>query len=241
MTARHPDLDGASVFVTGGGSGIGAVLVRAFLEQRSQVAFIDLAEGGPAGALAIRGDVTDTDALTAAMEQASKAHGGLTVLVTCAADDQRVAAEDVDAARWDRSLALNLDHYFHANRIAAGLMTEGGSIVNYSSITYRLGSSGMAPYMTANAGIAGMTRGLAREWGGRGIRVNAVAPGWVLTDKQREKWATPDALEAFRARQCLPRLLEPEDMIGPTLFLASSASAAVTGQVLVADAGVVHG
>jgi NAD(P)-dependent dehydrogenase (short-subunit alcohol dehydrogenase family) len=113
----------------------------------------------------------------------------------------------------------------------------GGSIINFSSISYMFGAGNMAPYVTANAGIMGMSRGLAREWGPHNIRVNSVAPGWVLTDKQMDKWASPEALEAFRARQCLPNMMQPQDVVGTVLFLASDISAMMTSQTLCVDAG----
>ena len=249
--ARFPDLDGASVVVTGGASGIGAALVTGFLRQGAQVALIDIADADQAAdameeatgrrPLPLTCDVTDPAALDAALDRAATAHGGLRVLVNNAADDMRHDALDVTPATWDASLALNLDAYFHGCRKAATLMgADGGAIVNFSSITFQLGAAGMVPYMTANAGIVGLTRALAREWGPRDIRVNAVAPGWVLTEKQREKWASEAGIAAFKERQALKRMLEPDDMVGPVLFLASAASGAVTGQVLVADAGVVH-
>jgi NAD(P)-dependent dehydrogenase (short-subunit alcohol dehydrogenase family) len=114
-----------------------------------------------------------------------------------------------------------------------------GAIINYSSISYMMGLANLAPYVAANAGIMALTRSLAREWGPDGIRVNAVAPGWVLTERQKRLWITPEALAAHLDRQCLKAPLEPADMVGPTLFLASSVSAAITGQVLAADGGVV--
>ena len=118
-------------------------------------------------------------------------------------------------------------------------MAPKGSIINYSSITYMMGAADMVPYVSANAGIMGMTRALAREWGPKGIRVNAIAPGWVMTDKQETMWATPEAKTAFLQKQCLQDFIQPTDMVGGTLFLASNSSAMMTGQTLTIDAGVV--
>ena len=118
-------------------------------------------------------------------------------------------------------------------------MGPQGAIINFSSISYMMGAAQLSVYATANAGIMGLTRSLAREWGKRGIRVNAIAPGWVFTDKQETLWATPESKAAFLEKQCLPQFIQPEDMVGPVLFLASQASAMMTGQTMVVDAGVV--
>jgi NAD(P)-dependent dehydrogenase (short-subunit alcohol dehydrogenase family) len=115
----------------------------------------------------------------------------------------------------------------------------GGSIINFSSISYMMGLGDYPAYVSANSGINGLTRGLAREFGRDRIRVNAVAPGWVLTERQKDLWVTPEGLAAHLAKQCLPDTLEPEDIVGGVLFLASGASKAMTGQALVIDGGVV--
>ncbi len=174
------------------------------------------------------------------MDDAAAAHGPIAVLVNGAANDQRMAAADVDVATWDDMIAVNLRHYFFASQKAYPAMAAagGGSIVNFSSISYMIGSDGMNPYVTANAGILGMTRALAREWGPTGVRVNAIAPGWVLTEKQLDKWATPEALSAFLDRQCLKEHLVPQDIVGTVLFLASRTSRMLTGQTIVVDGGV---
>ncbi|MEY1554229.1 SDR family NAD(P)-dependent oxidoreductase [Yoonia sp. R2331] len=247
--ARYDDLDGASVFITGGGTGIGAALTTAFLEQGARVAFVDLADCRDAAAmmaqatgntpLFIQCDVTDTQALHNAMDQAAAAHGPFKATINNAANDMRMPAATVTEAEWAQMIDVNLKHYFFASQKAAALMGDGGSIINFSSISYMMGGKGMAPYVTSNAGITGMTRALAREWGPQGLRVNAIAPGWVLTDKQMEKWATPETLAAFLDLQCLKRHLKPEDVVGTALFLASDSSAMMTSQVLVVDAGVV--
>lgn len=237
MTATFHDLEGASVFVTGGGSGIGAAVVQGFLAQGARVAYADL-QPSDGTALGIACDVTDTDALHGAIDQAAEAHGGLDVVVNMAANDLREVAAEVTPASWDAMMDVNLKHYFFACQRAAHWMKDGGSIINYSSLTYMVGSGDMPTYTTANAGIMGMTRALAREWGTKGIRVNAIAPGWVLTDKQMDKWATPEALAAFMDKQCIKAHLTPDDLVGTTLFLASDTSRMMTSQVLVVDAGV---
>ncbi|GAB4531041.1 MAG: SDR family oxidoreductase [Roseibium sp.] len=251
MYATFPDLDGASVFITGGGSGIGAALTEGFLQQGAKVAFVqrsdatafcdDMEEKHGRRPLFLPCDITDIGALTAAMDKAAEANGPIAVLVNNAANDQRHKTEEVDEAFWDWSMAINLKAYFFACRnVVAGMRAAGGgAIVNFTSISYMMGLAGMPAYTTANSGINGLTRSLAREFGPDGIRVNAVAPGWVLTQKQKDMWVTPEGLAAHIDRQCLKVELMPEDMVEPVLFLASKASRAMTGQALVVDGGVV--
>lgn len=249
--ARYPDLSGRSVFITGGGSGIGAALTDGFLSQGARVAFVQRRDATAFAdemearhgtrPLFLPCDIADTAALEAAMDTAAEAHGPITVLVNNAANDQRHRTEDVDPETWERLMAVNLRAYFFACRKAALSMrgAGGGTIVNFSSISYMMGNAGYPVYVTANAGITGMTRALAREFGPDDIRVNALAPGWVLTERQIEMWATPEDLAAHMDRQCLKRHLAPEDMVDPVLFLASAASTMMTGQCMVVDGGVV--
>ncbi len=249
MNATFHDLKDASVFITGGGNGIGAALTEGFLAQGARVAFVGRSDATPFvtamedayghAPLFIPSDITDTDALCAAMDQAAEAHGPFKALVNNAANDMRYDAHKITPEIWDESQAINFKAHFFACQKAVTLMAPKGSIINYSSITYLMGAAGMAPYVSANAGIMGMTRALAREWGPQGIRVNAIAPGWVFTEKQETMWATPEAKTAFLEKQCLKEFVQPQDMVGGTLFLASSASAMMTGQTMVIDAGVV--
>jgi NAD(P)-dependent dehydrogenase (short-subunit alcohol dehydrogenase family) len=249
MNASFHDLVGASVFITGGGNGIGAALTEGFLAQGAKVAFVgrsdasgfvdEMADKHGNRPLFLPCDITDTAALRLAMDRAAAAHGPLRVLVNNAANDARHVADKITPDEWDQLQAINLRAYFFACQKAASQMTEDAAIINFSSISYMFGAPDMIAYTTANAGITGMTRSLAREWGGRGIRVNAIAPGWVFTEKQENLWATPESKAAFLQRQCLPQAMQPADMVGPVLFLASDASAMVTGQVMVVDAGVV--
>lgn len=251
MSPVFPDLQGASVFITGGGSGIGAALTSGFLGQGSKVAFVQRsdatafcdamqAEHGNRPHF-IKCDITDTDALAAAVAEAGRIHGDTTILVNNAANDVRHGIEDVTQEFWDQNQALNLRAYFFAAQAAGAAMKRagGGAIINFSSISYMMGQGGYISYVTANSGINGMTRGLARELGPFGIRANTLAPGWVLTDKQKDLWATDEALAAHMERMCLKEHLAPADIVNPTLFLASSASRGMTGQSLVVDGGVV--
>ena len=245
------DLMGASVFVTGGGAGIGAALTEGFLRQGAKVAFCqrsdatDFCDAMEAATdnrpLFLPCDITDMDALQATLTAAADAHGPVTVLVNNAANDQRHKTLETDEAFFDWSIAINLKAYFFAAKaVIPGMQAAGGgSIINFSSISYMMGNAGYPIYTAANSAINGLSRSLAREFGVDRIRVNALAPGWVLTQKQKDKWVTPEGLAAHLARQCLPDPLEPDDIVGGCLFLASKASRAMTGQALVIDGGVV--
>lgn len=251
QTPRFPDLDGASVFITGGGAGIGAALTEGFVAQGARVAFVQRSDATAfcdavetrhgTRPLFLPCDITDTPALQQAIAQAAAAHGPITILLNNAANDARHLTEEVTEAYWDQALAINLKAYFFATQaVIPGMRAAGGgAIVNFSSVSYLMGNIGYPVYTTANAGITGMTRSLAREFGPDNIRVNALAPGWVMTDKQREMWVTDDALATHLARQCLPRELLPQDIVPSALFLASSASAMMTGQLMAVDGGVV--
>ncbi len=251
MTPDFPDLKDASVFITGGGSGIGAALTEAFLRQGARVAFVQrsdasefrdrLAEATGNPALFIQCDITDSKALQAAIAQASEAHGPINVLVNNAANDQRHTLEEVTPEFLDWAMAINFDAYvFAIQAVVPGMKAMGGgSIINVTSISYMMGGAGYPLYTAANSALNGLTRSLARDYGRDRIRVNALAPGWVMTQKQKDKWVTPEALEAHLARQCLPDTLDPEDITGGALFLASNASRAMSGQALVIDGGVV--
>lgn len=246
----YPDLRDASVFVTGGGAGIGAALTEGFLRQGARVAFVqrsdasgfvdEMAAATGNRPLFLPCDITDTAALRAAVARATEAHGPITVLVNNAANDERRGTLDVDEAFWDRSIAVNFKAYFFAAQaVIPGMRAAGGgSIVNFTSISYMMAAAGYPVYIAANSGINGLTRTLAREFGADRIRVNALAPGWVLTERQKDLWVTPESLEAHIDRQCLKDPMEPADIVGGCLFLASGASRMMTGQALVIDGGV---
>ncbi|MEO0668834.1 MAG: SDR family oxidoreductase [Pseudomonadota bacterium] len=250
-TATFHDLDGASVFITGGGSGIGASLTEGFLEQGARVAFVGRSDATAfcdemetrhgARPHFMQCDITDTDRLKACITEAADRHGPITVLVNNAANDKRHETLKVDEEFWDWMVAINQKAYFFACQSVIPGMKDagGGSIINFSSVSYMMGNAGYPIYTAANSAINGMTRSLAREFGPDRIRVNALAPGWVLTQKQLDMWATPEGLEAHMERQCLKEHLEPRDIVGATLFLASQTSRMMTGQALVIDGGVV--
>ena len=253
MAAIFDDLKGQSIFITGGGSGIGAALTEAFLRQGAKVAFCQRSDGTAFcdameqatgnRPLFLPCDISVTDQLQLTLSTAAKVHGPITVLVNNAANDKRHDTLTTDEALWDWSMAVNLKSYFFAcQSVLPGMKAAGGgSIVNFSSISFMMADAGYASYITANAGIVGMTRTLAREFGPDRIRVNAVAPGWVMTDKQKELWVTPEGLARHLERQCIPDPIQPEDMTGVVLFLASQASRMMTSQTLVLDGGYISG
>jgi NAD(P)-dependent dehydrogenase (short-subunit alcohol dehydrogenase family) len=252
MAGRYPDLAGQGVLVTGGGSGIGAALVKGFAAAGARVAFLDIAEAESRtlvseleGAvehlpLYIRTDLRDIDALRRAVEQAASALGGLSVLVNNAARDDRHDLETVEPDYWDENQAVNLRHHFFAAQAVAPHMRAGGggAIVNFSSIAFLLNMGEFPGYATAKAGIIGLTKSLAGRLGPDNIRVNAILPGMVLTERQKRLWIDEAAVAGGIARQCLKRSLIADDMVGPCLFLASDASAAITAQTLIVDGGM---
>lgn len=251
MTAIFDDLKGQSVFVTGGGSGIGAALTEGFLRQGARVAFCQRSDATPFcdamekatgnRPLYLACDIAVTDQLQRTLSTAARINGPITVLVNNAANDKRHDTLTTDEALWDGSMAVNLRSYFFACQsvIPAMQARGGGSIINFSSISFMMADAGYAAYITANAGIVGLTRTLAREFGPDRIRVNAIAPGWVLTEKQKELWVTPEGLARHLARQCIPDPIQPEDMVGAVLYLASNASRIMTSQTLVLDGGYI--
>ena len=251
MTATFPDLKGQSVFITGGGSGIGAALTDGFMGQGAKVAFVQRSDASIFAAemldkhgvepFHLACDIANVPTLQAAMEMAADQHGAITVLVNNAANDTRHDLPGTSVEDWDQGMAVNLrPHFFTAQTAAPGMKAAGGgAIINFSSISYMMGNAGYPGYAASKAAITGLTRSLARELGPDRIRVNALMPGWVLTDRQIELWATPEDLAAHLDRQCLKEHLKPADIVEATLFLASSASRMMTGQALVVDGGVV--
>jgi NAD(P)-dependent dehydrogenase (short-subunit alcohol dehydrogenase family) len=249
--ASYPSLKGRVVFITGGGSGIGAALVEAFAGQGARVAFVDILEaqsrdlaarlgGGDAPPLFIPCDLLDVAALGAAMTEVRARLGPISVLVNNAGNDTRQKVDDVTEADWDRTMALNLKHQFFAAKAARPQMREigGGSIVNFSSIAWMGGAAPMVAYATAKAAIVGLTNSLARAFGADNIRVNAIAPGAVITERQRRLWISESDLKAIVAQQCLGRVLLADEIARAVLFLAADDSAMITKQCLVVDGGL---
>ena len=251
VSAIYPSLQGRSVFVTGGGSGIGASIVSHFAAQGSKVAFVDIAEepsqalvaeikaAGQAAPLFLPCDLRDIEALRTAVAEAASAHGPVTVLVNNAAHDERHAIESVTPDYWDERMAINLRHQFFAAQAVAPMMQEagGGSIINFGSTSWMIGQGGMPGYTAAKSAVMGLTRGLARDLGPDNIRVNSIAPGWIMTERQIKLWLTLEGEKELMARQCLKRKLEPADVARLTLFLASDDSNAMTNQTYICDGG----
>jgi NAD(P)-dependent dehydrogenase (short-subunit alcohol dehydrogenase family) len=237
------------VLVTGGANGIGAATVRALHAQGAQVCFCDIdARTGNRFAAELQGgaffskvDLTSEKFVRTWVQAVGKRHGQIDVLINNAASDPRIALTVMSAKAWDELFALNLRAYFLTAQAAVPFMRRGGeSIVNLSSITFHQGPANMSAYVATKGGIIGLTRSLARELGPRRIRVNVVSPGWVMTDRQLRQYVTPQARKTILRSQCIPDLLQPDDLAEVILFLASDTSRALTGQELLADRGWYH-
>jgi NAD(P)-dependent dehydrogenase (short-subunit alcohol dehydrogenase family) len=245
--ATYPSLEGKTVIVTGGASGIGEEIVRAFAAQQARVGIIDM-DAGRSAALArefgadaafAACDLRDIPALQAAFAYLGEQLGPAEVLVNNAARDDRHGWQDVSPEYWDERMDTNLRHQFFAIQAVAPGMIEagGGSIINMGSNSWWEAGGGFPAYATAKAAVHGLTRTMARDLGAHRIRVNTVVPGWIMTARQKELWATPQALEAHRKRQCLPDLIEPVYVARMVVFLASDDAAMCTANNYMVEAG----
>jgi NAD(P)-dependent dehydrogenase (short-subunit alcohol dehydrogenase family) len=250
MTATYSDLEGKVVLVTGGGSGIGEAIVRRFAQQKSKVAFIDIKEAeSKALAEDLRkqggtvhfehADLRDVEALRGAIGRVRSSLGPVQVLINNAAHDERHKTPDVTPEYWDDRIATNLKHQFFAAQAVLPDMqaANGGSIVNFGSVSWMVGQGGMAAYTAAKSAVLGLTRSLARDYGPFNIRVNAIAPGWIMTQRQISLWMTPEGEQELMQRQCLKRKLVPDEVAKFTVFLASDEASACTNQQYVVDGG----
>jgi NAD(P)-dependent dehydrogenase (short-subunit alcohol dehydrogenase family) len=249
--AIYPSLRGRAVLVTGGASGIGESIVTHFARQGARVAFFDiqdeagrrvvdgLAAEGCIAPLYLHCDLTDVEALQRAVGEVIGALGTVDVLVNNAANDQRHTIEEVTPEYWDHCMEQNLRHYFFCIQAVLPAMRRAGrgSIINMSSISWMIPSTGLPLYITAKAAIVGMTRTLAHELGADGIRVNAVLPGAIATEKQKRFVYTPEYKAKILASQALKREIVPEDVARLVLFLAADDSSAITNQSYVVDGG----
>jgi NAD(P)-dependent dehydrogenase (short-subunit alcohol dehydrogenase family) len=250
--ATYPSLSGRTVFISGGATGIGADIVRAFSGNHARVAFVDIQrDAGEALAAALKSagevalflrcDVADVSALQASIAEARAKLGPISVLVNNAANDERHAVADVTADYWDHAQNVNLRHHFFAAQAVHPQMRElgFGSIINLSSIAWRRGADEMPAYSAAKAGVVGLTHALARAFGSDNIRVNAIEPGAVMTDRQRELWyKTPASVDAIVQRQSIKAALLGDDIARAALFLAADDSRMITKQSLTVDAGL---
>jgi NAD(P)-dependent dehydrogenase (short-subunit alcohol dehydrogenase family) len=249
--AVFPSLRGQRVFVTGGGTGIGAAIVAAFAEQGAQVAFVDVAEAESdalARSLSDAGhpapwwrvcDVRDVAALKAAVDAATEALGDFSTLVNNVARDDRHTLESVTPEYWDERMAVNQRPAFFAiQAIVPGMRRlGGGSVVNIGSTGWQSKGSEYPCYAIAKSSVNGLTRGLAGSLGQDRIRVNTVSPGWVMTERQVKLWLNAEGEEAIKRNQCLPDKLQPSDVARMVLFLASDDAAMCTAQEFKVDAG----
>jgi NAD(P)-dependent dehydrogenase (short-subunit alcohol dehydrogenase family) len=245
-TVRYRSLEGRSVLVTGGGSGIGEEIVKAFVAQDARVAFVDIDRDAGARVAAATGaafhalDLTDIPALRATFAAIEAAAGGIDVLVNNAGRDDRQALETVEPEDWRRMLSLNLDHQFFATQAVAPGMARsgGGSVIMLGSISWMRGRPGMAGYTTAKAAINGLTRTFARELGPSGIRVNCIVPGAIVTERQLRLWADPVKSQEFIDLQALKFRLDASHVARLALFLGSDESSGATGANFIVDAGL---
>jgi NAD(P)-dependent dehydrogenase (short-subunit alcohol dehydrogenase family) len=251
LNCQYHSLRKKVVFITGGASGIGAAMVKAFTAQGANVAFIDIDEKVAEQLISSMPelyqaqlwfkavDVTDSAALQLSIEQAIAHFGGIDVLINNVANDMRHRPEDISIKDWHRCMQVNLDPAFFAAQTAYKYMKpqQSGSIINFSSINALLGPENMTGYVTAKAGLIGMTKVLANEFGADNIRVNAILPGWVATDKQLASWLTAEEEEKWMQSMSLKKRILPSDVANLALFLASDNSALITGQSIKIDGG----
>jgi D-xylose 1-dehydrogenase len=250
-SATYPSLRGRSVFITGGGSGIGACLTTSFARQGARVAFVDVAETashsllnsiekeGLARPWYRNTDVTDIPALQTAIRAAASEIGDFRVLVNNVANDDRHDFMDVTPDYYDARIAVNQRPAYFAIQAVVPAMKRmgGGSIINFGSNSYGGKARNLSVYTTAKSSVVGLTRGLAAELGEHRIRINVVTPGWIMTQRQVEKWLTPEGEDEIRRNQVLPDKVLAEDVVPLALFLAADDSRACSAQEYIVDAG----
>lgn len=249
-TAVYPSLQGRCVLVTGGASGIGASIVRQFAAQKAKVAFVDIDRDAGQSLQRVVADtggqvmfeacdLRDIAALQRTIDAVRGSFGPITILVNNAARDDRHVSEEVTPEYWDERFAVNLKHQFFAAQAVLPDMKQagGGAIVNFGSVSWMAGQGGMVAYTACKSAVLGLTRSLARDYGSFNIRVNAIAPGWILTDRQRRLWLTPEKHARLIEQQCLKRDLDGDDIARAVLFLASDEAGAITSQHIVVDGG----
>ena len=251
MTAIYDDLKHKRVFVTGGGSGIGASIVEHFCQQGSEVYFIDINEEASNKLVLecknkklsvptfIKCDLLNIKDLQKTISKIIDNNGAIDVLINNAANDERHSIDEVTEEFWNERININLRHYFFTVQSVkkAMIANKGGSIINIGSASWMIGQGGMAAYTAAKSGVVGLTRSFARDLGEFDIRVNSVVPGWVMTESQIEKWLTPESEADMMKKQCLKHKLIPSDIAKAVLFFGSNASSGCTNQDYVVDKG----
>ncbi|MNU39818.1 3-oxoacyl-[acyl-carrier-protein] reductase FabG [compost metagenome] len=247
MAAIYPDLAGKVVVVTGGAGGIGESISRAFAAQGARVGVLDIDQTrGQAlqtalgdSALFVPCDVTDIPALQSAIQSVRDRFGPIDVLINNAAHDERHDTLSVTEAYWDNRMAVNLKHqFFAAQAVLPDMKATGkGAIVNLGSCSWIIGQGGMAAYTASKSAVLGLTRSLARDFGEFGVRVNAIAPGWIMTERQLELWVTPETEKSIYENQCLKRRLVPDDIARVVVFMSSDEAGAITNQHHIVDGG----
>ena len=243
--AAYADLCDQTIIITGGANGIGASMVRAFHAQGAQIHFCDIdAKAGHdlqtelgERASFTQVDLTKENQITRWIRQIK---APVHALINNAARDPRIPLASMSAKDWDDLFATNLRACFLTSREVTPKMRAGASIINFSSITFHTAPAAMTAYVATKGGALAFTRSLARELGPRGIRINTISPGWIMTDRQLKQFVTPAVKKLIRASQCVPDLLQPEEIAEVALFLASNASRAITGQEILADRGWAH-
>jgi len=244
----YEDLEGKVVCITGGANGIGEAMVRVFHAQGALVCFCDIdAEAGRAlvadlgaGVVFKKVDLLKERQVKSWIAGVGENYGALHVLINNAASDPRIALEKMSVDDWDTLIARNLRAAFLTSQAASPLLKSGASIINFSSITFHIAPAEMTAYVASKGGIISFTRALARELGPRRVRVNTISPGWIMTERQLKEFVTPKVKKMIRGVQCIPDLLQPEEVASVALFLASDNSSGITGQELLVDRGWAH-
>ena len=251
MSVIYSDLKDKKVFITGGGSGIGASIVEHFCEQGSKVFFIDINEQSSNKLVSecknkkfsvptfINCDLLNIKFLQNTISKIISDNGAIDILVNNAANDERHSIDEVTEKFWNERMNINLRHYFFTVQSVKKAMIEnkGGSIINIGSVSWMMGQGGMAAYTAAKSGVVGLTRSFARDLGEFNIRVNSVVPGWVMTERQIEKWLTPESEADMMKKQCLKHKLMPSDIAKTVLFFGSDQSSGCTNQDYIVDKG----
>ncbi len=252
--AIYPSLQNKVVVITGGASGIGENIVEHFIMQKSKVAFLDIEEklGNDLvnklenkynlKVTFIKCNLKNIDEIRKSIDLIREQIGPIYTLVNNAANDERHDLDSVTPEYWDDRMSINLKHYFFTTQAVYKDMKKigSGTIINIGSFSWMLAQGGMPGYTTAKSAIMGLTRTLARDLGEYNIRVNCVVPGWIVTERQKKMWLTPEIEKKQLERQCIKRMLKPDDISKAVLFFASDQSSGCTAQNYVVDGGIVH-